>query len=690
MGSGASAVVPSTAGEKAIPSSVRDQVQKNIQLLNSDKAQATKNLYNLCYDVNCKEYMGYPSLGVLGLLPMSVRDENATVRSYGFYIIMTLALNSSNSSNLTSPSLGLLAALNNAGRNLKGDDQLNAWKCIGNICGNFSPSANAMRLIDAESHLVALELIKKAGPNLEDKPEFAYIQRCLSTILRICCLLLSDVNAKLKEANVVDAVLPIARNPKNKLDSLRAVMIVILLIGRDEAKVKNGVSTNVFDSQHVTILRDKYQTILENKDDEGNVSGKGGYSFSPYLLLQAINCMCISDTNRDKILNGHFLPLLMKGLQRFVDNAGPLGNEAIRIGGGGADTTSAGLAIDSLLQLSFAYESDMDLQTKFMTPSTGLLALLNALLLNTNLKKNEEYMRNVRLLIQRLTSVPVVEPAHSPTTAAAATVVAASSHAKASHIMMSYCWNKDAKPGNVSKLGTTLRELGYDVWRDEEGSSLVPGMTGSTDERMGEALDAASFVIMVVSKPYKESSNCRMEASYANQLQKKGKTKIIFVMAQQNYTTVSSPYCCDGWLGVTIGDALWYPLWDDAQIRSTANEIIKIIGNNTARMSINREIKANNSTQQVVHALTEPVTSHAAAAPTTPGKDNEINHEAAFDILKDTSNATDEDGLVICMDDLGIKVSSDLLELEKEDLLPLAGFLKTVPKKKLLKFLKLN
>jgi hypothetical protein len=54
--------------------------------------------------------------------------------------------------------------------------------------------------------------------------------------------------------------------------------------------------------------------------------------------------------------------------------------------------------------------------------------------------------------------------------------------------------------------------MGYDVWRDEEGSSIMLGMSGDIIETTGEAIDA---VIIFVSPKYKESTNCRNEAGYA-------------------------------------------------------------------------------------------------------------------------------------------------------------------------------
>jgi len=198
---------------------------------------------------------------------------------------------------------------------------------------------------------------------------------------------------------------------------------------------------------------------------------------------------------------------------------------------------------------------------------------------------------------------------------------------------------------------------------------------------MGEALDASSHVIMVVSKPYKESSNCRMEASYANQLQKKGKLRIIFVMAQQHYTTVSTPDSCDGWLGVTIGDALWYPLWTDAHIKSTATEISKIVGDHS-KIATNRQLKQH-------PAAAAANTSHAvAAAPAASSAhtEGEKDVNAAFAILQTPASATDAAALKKKLDELGVTVASDLLELDAEYLTPLAELLKPVQRKKFVKF----
>ena len=113
-------------------------------------------------------------------------------------------------------------------------------------------------------------------------------------------------------------------------------------------------------------------------------------------------------------------------------------------------------------------------------------------------------------------------------------------------------------PENVRALASMLKAShGVETWVDTAGSALVGPMAGSTDEVMAAAVEASSHVVVCVSKDYKLSPNCRQEGSYARQQEKKGKLKIIYVMMQQQYTTVSSPECVDGWLGIMVADKLW-------------------------------------------------------------------------------------------------------------------------------------
>lgn len=84
------------------------------------------------------------------------------------------------------------------------------------------------------------------------------------------------------------------------------------------------------------------------------------------------------------------------------------------------------------------------------------------------------------------------------------------------------------------------------------GSGVIPAMSGATDDRMAEAIEASDVVIICISRQYKESANCRQEAKYANDLFKRGKLHIVYVMMDQNYHTRSSPDSVNGWLGIMV------------------------------------------------------------------------------------------------------------------------------------------
>ena len=73
--------------------------------------------------------------------------------------------------------------------------------------------------------------------------------------------------------------------------------------------------------------------------------------------------------------------------------------------------------------------------------------------------------------------------------------------------MVSYAWG--AKKELVVGLAGALRGLGYDVWRDEEGSEIVPSMSGDTDERMAQAIESSHTVIVCVSPQYKVTTHNR-------------------------------------------------------------------------------------------------------------------------------------------------------------------------------------
>jgi hypothetical protein len=103
-------------------------------------------------------------------------------------------------------------------------------------------------------------------------------------------------------------------------------------------------------------------------------------------------------------------------------------------------------------------------------------------------------------------------------------------------------------------------------------------MSGSTDVCMADAIEHSHTIIICVSPAYKASANCRTEAKYANDMHKRGKVKLVFVMMEQGYTTRSSPEYVDGWLGLMIGDHMWHAMWAQDQVAAVTAAIHVAIG----------------------------------------------------------------------------------------------------------------
>lgn len=56
---------------------------------------------------------------------------------------------------------------------------------------------------------------------------------------------------------------------------------------------------------------------------------------------------------------------------------------------------------------------------------------------------------------------------------------------------------------------------------------------------MAEAIEMAEFVVVFVSRAYRDSYNCKLEGKHAQIRERKGLAKIIYVMMEEDYTPQS-------------------------------------------------------------------------------------------------------------------------------------------------------
>ena len=71
------------------------------------------------------------------------------------------------------------------------------------------------------------------------------------------------------------------------------------------------------------------------------------------------------------------------------------------------------------------------------------------------------------------------------------------------HVMISYNWSHQEM---IKRINLALQRRKYRVWID------IEKMQGSTLEAMSAAVEEAAVVVLAISKAYKESANCRLEA----------------------------------------------------------------------------------------------------------------------------------------------------------------------------------
>ena len=146
------------------------------------------------------------------------------------------------------------------------------------------------------------------------------------------------------------------------------------------------------------------------------------------------------------------------------------------------------------------------------------------------------------------------------------------------HIMISYNWDHKHIAHAMYQWLTISRR--YSVWLDDYGSPLVTKMMGSSNEKMAEAVEKSEFVMMLVSPQYFQSAACQNEAEYAKQKKK----KLVFIMLDPNYTTVSSPSSVSGWLGLMIGAQIWYPCFNVADAPALADKLADDVFKDSCRL----------------------------------------------------------------------------------------------------------
>ena len=390
----------------------------------------------------------------------------------------------------------------------------------------------------------------------------------------------------LRVLDVQSALLPISSLPDSdeRHTANMALFCLINVMGNQEAHCKGQDSPIMLLRPDVVGIGNAARACLGRCDavlltplaaavlaDFENVLDASKRHLSPNMLSDIVRaCLVLSesDSNKPHLRSSNLLRLTADALRLYACNAPRLtvvrSDGCLRDkGGGGSDPECAQVCVELLLQLSFCFPQEREWRSAVEHQCPDLNQLLLVL---KDLPPGRSLDMHATLTLKHLlTSLEHAAPSQVVSVSSAPTACLKQ------HAMLSYCWG--AKKELVVELAASLRAKGVDVWRDEEGSQCVPAMSGSTDDCMAAAIEHSHTIVVCVSRAYKASANCRMEAKYANDMHKRGKVKLVFVMMDQAYTTRSSPEYVDGWLGLMIGDQLWHAMWSADQVAAVAAAI---------------------------------------------------------------------------------------------------------------------
>lgn len=216
------------------------------------------------------------------------------------------------------------------------------------------------------------------------------------------------------------------------------------------------------------------------------------------LLMPAAN-LAINDNNKRHFANDRTLNLLK---QIFESKS---------------TEDSGSYAVLVLLELSFESSGRVISWMK----SSGTVNSLNSMKNSMKLKEANEAIDKLLFKLEEKRSAPTS---------------ARSSGKK--NVFVSYNWTYQ---DTIKEVVAELKSAGFEVWFDLEQ------MSGNIMDAMAEGIEDCDCAVMSICPEYKDSANCRFEADYICQLKK----PVIPLM-------MKSDYRARGWLGLILGQKLWY------------------------------------------------------------------------------------------------------------------------------------
>jgi len=279
--------------------------------------------------------------------------------------------------------------------------------------------------------------------------------------------------------------------------------IIQAFLSSNDVNQNNEFGSNPTSPKVISIILDIVLTIFINTESQ-KYDYTDGYFLNCYHVLKALGSLARNEANMKELKNNGIVKKIIEFSQNRKDNL----------------LKTSERTIEELSTVIWILSFDQDCKNEF------LLNKIDEILKGFDVQDNESAKRAVD--------------------GALFTLIGHQNQNRneiKGQVMISYCWEEKEKARGIA---TYLQSKNIPIWID------IEQMEGSVLEKMAEAVEESSIILIFLSSRYKDSQACRTEAEYAYKLKK----EIICIMAEDNYQP-------RGWLGALLGNKLWYNPWKD-------------------------------------------------------------------------------------------------------------------------------
>jgi len=280
--------------------------------------------------------------------------------------------------------------------------------------------------------------------------------------------------------------------------------IIQAFLSSNDVNQSNEFGSNPISPKVISKILDVVNTFI-NTETQFYKYNEGGYLISCYNVLKALGSLARNEANMKELKNNGIVKKIIEFIQNRKDNL----------------LETSDRTVEELSTMIWILSFDQDCKNEFL--SNGIVEILKGF----NVKDSESVKRAVDGALFIL--IGNQNQNHQ-----------SRSNIKG-QVMISYCWAQKEKARGIANY---LQSKNIPIWID------IEQMEGSVLEKMAEAVEESSVILVFLSSKYKDSQACRTEAEYAYKLKK----EIICIMAEDNYQP-------RGWLGALLGNKLWYNLW---------------------------------------------------------------------------------------------------------------------------------